>query len=58
MKTCKCGGVVESHDLTGGRVRWMCKACKRVETTGEKVTLPEPTYGVIPDISLQEAEHD
>lgn len=56
MKTCKCGGVVESHDLTGGRVRWVCKACKRVETTGEKVT--PPTYGVIPNISPQEAGHD
>jgi hypothetical protein len=56
MKICKCGGIVESYDLIGGRVRWVCRSCKRVETTGEKVT--PPTYGVIPNTPQPEAGHD
>jgi len=32
MRVCKCGGTVDTYELVGGRVRWVCRACKRVET--------------------------
>ena len=32
MRLCSCGGVIDTYDLTSGRVRWVCRSCKRMET--------------------------
>jgi hypothetical protein len=31
MRTCSCGGSVDTSDLTGGRERWLCRQCGRYE---------------------------
>jgi hypothetical protein len=32
MRLCSCGGVIDTYELTSGRVRWICRSCKRMET--------------------------